>query len=93
VAAAPADAPAFTASAGDGRVLSLAELDGGTRNALPPLRLSMHLWNRDPARRFVILDGQRLGEGDRIGEASIVRIERDGVLLDWHGRGIHVPVR
>jgi general secretion pathway protein B len=50
-------------------------------------------WNPDPAQRFVILDGQRLGEGDRAGDASIVRIERDGVLLEWHGRGIRVPVR
>jgi general secretion pathway protein B len=81
------------ASPNGGRALSLAELDPGTRGALPPLKLSMHLWNPDPAQRFVILDGQRLGEGDRAGDASIVRIERDGVLLEWHGRGIRVPVR
>ena len=80
-------------AAGEGRILSLAELDPGTRDALPPLKLTMHLWNPEPERRFVILDGQRLGEGDRIGEARIARIERDGVLLEWHGRGIHVPVR
>lgn len=80
------------APSGDGRVLDVAELDPGTRQALPPLKLSMHLWNEDPARRFVILDGRRLGEGDRIGEASIVRIERDGVLLQWQGRGIRIPV-
>ena len=73
-------------------MLSLTELDAGSRKALPPLKLSMHLWNPDPARRFVILDGRRLGEGDRVGDASIVRIERDGVVLEWHGRGIRVPV-
>jgi general secretion pathway protein B len=80
------------APAGDGRVLDIAELDPGTRQALPSLKLSMHLWNEDPARRFVILDGRRLAEGDRIGEASIVRIERDGVVLQWQGRGIRIPV-
>ena len=74
-------------------MLSLGELDADTRNALPPLRLSMHLWNEDPGRRFVIIDGQRLVEGDRVGEAAVVRIERDGVLLEWNGRGIRVPVR
>ena len=104
VPAAPAAAPPTTEPrdtadtprpppSGDDRVLDVAELDAGTRQALPPLKLSMHLWNEDPARRFVILDGRRLGEGDRIGEASIVRIERDGVLLQWQGRGIRVPVR
>lgn len=100
-AATPAPAPAnattpsgaAAAPPAGARVLALAELDPGTRSALPPLKLSMHLWNADRTRRFVILDGQRLGEGDRIGEASVVSIERDGVLLDWHGRGIRVPVR
>jgi len=73
-------------------VLTLQDLDPDTRSALPPLRLSMHLWNEVPAQRFVILDGQRLIEGDRVGEASIVRIERDGVLLEWQGRGLRIPV-
>lgn len=84
-AAAPPDDP--------GRVLALGELDPGTREALPPLKLTMHLWNEDPARRAVVLDGQRLAEGDHIGGASVVRIERDGVLLEWQGRGIRLPVR
>lgn len=88
----PVDSPAPPAS-NPGRVLDLAELDPDTRRALPPLRLTMHLWNEVPSRRFVILDGQRLAEGDRIGEASVSRIERDGVLLEWQGRGIRVPVR
>jgi general secretion pathway protein B len=92
----PAPPPAPVASiapADSGRVLLVGELDAETRNALPPLKLSMHLWNEDPARRFVILDGRRLGEGDRVGEASIARIEPDGVLLEWHGRRVRVPVR
>lgn len=76
----------------DGRVLALGELDPGTRQALPPLKMSMHLWNEVPSQRFVILDGRRMTEGDSLGEASIVRIERDGVLLEWQGRGIRIPV-
>ena len=92
VGTAPAS-PAATPPPDPGRVLSLGELDAETRNALPPLRLSMHLWNEDPARRFVIIDGQRLVEGDRVGQAAVVRIERDGVLLEWNGRGIRLPVR
>ena len=91
---APPPAPAVSVAPADsGRVLLVGELDAETRNALPTLKLSMHLWNEDPARRFVILDGQRLGEGDRVGEAHIARIEPDGVLLEWHGRRIRVPVR
>ncbi|RFP59434.1 hypothetical protein D0Y53_10730 [Luteimonas weifangensis] len=72
--------------------LSLSALSVEERRALPPLKLSMHLWNPDPARRFVILDGQRAGEGDRIGDAVVVAIARDGVLLDWNGRRLRLPL-
>jgi general secretion pathway protein B len=89
----PAIAPAAAPTDDPGRVLALGELDPGTREALPPLKLTMHLWNEEPQRRAVVLDGQRLAEGDHIGGASVVRIERDGVLLEWQGRGIRLPVR
>ena len=71
----------------------MSDLAAAERRALPPLKLSMHLWNSDPARRFVILDGQRLGEGDRIGEAVVVAIQRDGVVLAWNGRRLRLPIR
>ncbi|NUS38604.1 MAG: GspB domain-containing protein [Lysobacter sp.] len=81
-------------STGSGNApLQLSDLAPGERKALPPLRLSMHLWNDDPARRFVILDGNRLGEGDRIGDLVVTAIVRDGVLLDWNGRALKVPLR
>ena len=53
----------------------------------------MHLWNDEPARRFVILDGQRLGEGGRIGEAVVTAILPDGVILDWNGTRLKLPIR
>jgi general secretion pathway protein B len=90
----PAHARAGNDDPGDpGTILSLADLDADTRKALPPLRLSMHLWDADPARRFVILDGNRLGEGDRIGPVVLTTITRDGALLDWKGRSIRIPLR
>jgi general secretion pathway protein B len=53
----------------------------------------MHMWNDDPTQRFVILDGNRLHEGDRIGEAIVTAITTDGVLLDWNGRRLKLPIR
>lgn len=72
--------------------LRLADLGAEARKQLPPLKLSMHLWDSDPARRFVILDGQRLGEGDRIGEAVIEQITRDGVVLAWNGQRLRLSL-
>jgi general secretion pathway protein B len=60
--------------------------------AFPPLRLSMHLWNDDPARRVAILDGRRVAPGDRVGDAVVAEIRRDGVLLAWNGETVLVPL-
>ena len=73
--------------------LSLSDLTPDERKALPPLKLSMHLWNDDASRRFVILDGNRLREGDRDGDAVVTAITTDGVLLDWNGRRIRLSIR
>ena len=68
----------------------LSALPATQRKALPPLQLSMHLWNQDPALRFAIIDGQRVVEGDRVGDAVVAAIRRDGVVLDWNGEQILV---
>jgi general secretion pathway protein B len=59
---------------------------------LPPVKLSMHMWDADPARRFVILDGQRMAEGDRSGGLSVVAIDRKGVTIERDGQRAHVPL-
>lgn len=87
--AAPAAPPA-----GD-RILSPAELEPTLRRELPALKLSMHLWNETPARRFIILDGQRLKEGDVLGEGVsgdivVERIDRDGAVLAWRGLRLRI---
>lgn len=60
--------------------------------ALPPVKLSMHMWDASPARRFVILDGQRMAEGDRKGEITVLAIERDGVVIERNGQRARVPL-
>ena len=60
--------------------------------SLPPVKLSMHMWDESPSRRFVILDGQRMTEGDRSGELSVVAIERDGVVVEYNGQRARVPL-
>ncbi|MEO6137892.1 MAG: general secretion pathway protein GspB [Luteimonas sp.] len=77
----------------DGTILHLSDLTIEERRDLPPLKLSMHMWNDDPAQRFVIVDGNRLHEGDRIGDAIVTTITTDGVILDWNGRRLRLPIR
>jgi general secretion pathway protein B len=89
----PMPPPVATADTGDSDILQLSDLSATERKSLPPLKVSMHLWDADPARRFVIVDGNRLVEGDRIGDAVVTTITTDGVLLDWNGRRLKLPIR
>lgn len=60
--------------------------------SIPPVKLSMHMWDESPSRRFVILDGRRMIEGDRSGELTVVAIERDGVVVERNGQRARVPL-
>ncbi len=88
----PAPNNAFRSPQSDGP-LALADLDADTRKQLPPLKLSMHMWHETPAKRFVILDGQRLREGDVLGDIVIERITRDGAALSWRGSALKIDWR
>ncbi len=78
---------------GDADLLRLADLSAEQRQQLPPLKISMHMWNDAPAQRFVIIDGNRLAEGDRIGDAVLEAIRADGVVLNWNGRRLKLAIR
>lgn len=57
------------------------------RAALPPLKLSMHVYADAPAQRFVILDGQRLVEGASPASGVVLEeIRRDGLVLSVNGQ-------
>lgn len=88
-----ADAPTAVAPPTGGQgALRIAGLSSSQRERLPELKLSLHMWNEDPARRFAVIDGQRRVEGDRLGDATIVAIDRDGVLLDLDRQAVRVPL-
>lgn len=97
--AAPAPLPA-RASAGPmpappnaSQTVRLADLSPGEREQLPPLKISMHMWGPAPEQRFAIIDGARVGQGDRVGDAVVEEILAEGVVLDWHGRRLSLPLR
>ena len=65
----------------------LEALPATARAALPPLKLSMHVYADTPAQRFVILDGQRLGEGASPSSGVVLEeIRRDGLVLSVNGQ-------
>lgn len=76
--AAPAPVPAEPLEA----VPLLSMLMPVQREGLPPLRLSMHVYDADPAGRFVLIDGRRYRQGDAIEGGLVVDVIRpDGALV------------
>ena len=89
-AAEPATAPSSGAAQSDAP--ELRDLAPTLRADLPPLRVSMHVFDADPARRFVLIDGRRLSEGDVLGEGLLlIEIRRDGSLLEFRGHRFLLP--
>lgn len=87
VAPLPAPPPAT------GAPVRLSDLSPGEREQLPALKISMHMFGPTPSQRFAIIDGARVGQGDRVGEAVVEEIAADGVVLNWHGRRVALSLR
>lgn len=70
----------------------LQDLTAAERENLPPLKLSMHVYAADPAARFVLIDGDRLGEGAEPSRGlRLAEIRRDGAVFEFDGRRFLVP--
>ena len=51
------------------------------------------MWASEATNRFAIIDGTRVNEGSRVGQATVEAIEQDAVVLSWRGRRIRLPIR
>lgn len=87
VAGVPATPPAATE-----HVPLLAELSDGQRAALPALKLNMHVYARDPSNRFVLVNGNRLAEGESGSDGvRVIEIRPDGVVVDARSVRVFLP--
>lgn len=68
------------------------ELPLAVRQSLPKLSIAMHVYAEEPTRRFVILDDQRLVEGESAtGGIAVREIRRDSVVLEYQGQRFLLP--
>jgi general secretion pathway protein B len=68
------------------------ELHSPAIASLPELRLDLHVYDADPARRFVLINMHRLHEGDSLPEGVRVdRITEEGAELDYQGTRFLLP--
>ncbi|MGB5662015.1 general secretion pathway protein GspB, partial [Eudoraea sp.] len=60
------------------------ELPDAVRSDVPEIKYSVLVFATDPADRFVLINGQRLGEGDSARPGLVVKeIRRDGVVFSY----------
>jgi len=73
-------------------VPELYQLDYPTRQALPKLGLTVHVFDPNPARSFVIVNNKRFGEGEQIdGTVLVAKIHREGVECEFNGQRFMLP--
>ena len=60
------------------------ELPDAIRADIPEIKFSVLVYAGEPADRFVLINGQRLAEGDSIQQGLVVEeIRRDGVVFSF----------
>ena len=73
-------------------VRSINDLPQPVGAGLPHLNVDLHVFADTPAQRFVVINGQRLHEGDALREGPrLERITPDGVILTYRGTRFQVP--
>ena len=63
------------------RRLALAELPAAARREFPQLEFSTHVYADDPALRAIVVNGQRLTEGNSLGALYLNEITENGVVF------------
>lgn len=85
----PSAPPARPATSGYGLDPTLPSASDLTASGsgLPAMRLSLHAYADDPAERYVLINSQRLREGETMSEgARVEAIAPEGVLMSWRGQ-------
>lgn len=102
-AAAPATPPAPPASPLDtdrgtimvpAGVTVLREMPASYREQFPVRTLDVHVYDPDPAKRWVMIDGKRYREGAALASGpQVAQIIEAGVVFDYRGARVLLPVR
>jgi general secretion pathway protein B len=71
----------------------LREMPPEYRADFPALTIEVHVYEAPVAKRFVMVNGRRYHQGDRLAEGpQIVEIVRDGMILDYRGERVLFPL-
>ena len=67
----------------------LKEMPADYRNNFPAIRVDVHVYDEQPAARFVMINGRRYREGEVLSEGPrIVSIEEDGIVFNYRNADV-----
>jgi general secretion pathway protein B len=85
--------PAIDEAATTPGVPLLRDMPADYRGAFPELRVDVHVYDEDPARRWVLINGHKAVEGATLAEGPTVsRITPEGIVFDFRGRSTLFPL-
>ncbi|MFT4046436.1 MAG: general secretion pathway protein GspB, partial [Solimonas sp.] len=91
VAAASATVPPTPAATG---ITPLRDMPDTYRAQFPVRTLDVHVYDPDPARRWIMIDGRRYGEGQTLDSGPrVAQITDGGVVFDFQNALVLLPVR
>jgi general secretion pathway protein B len=65
------------------------EMPPDYRADFPALRVEIHVYEKEPPRRFVLINGRRYREGERLAEGpALVEIVPEGMVLEHRGEKV-----
>lgn len=93
VAPTPSLAPSPTQAANAGSVPLLRDLPPAYRADFPALSVEVHVFDRLPEKRWIMVGGRRYREGEVLSEGPrIVEINEEGIVFDYRGQQSLYPI-
>lgn len=82
----PAAAPTAASASADAAIVGLRDLPEDVRRALPALAIGGSVYSANPSGRFVVVNGQIVHEGDRLGpDLALEQIRLKSAVLRFKG--------
>lgn len=72
--------------------LELAALPASVRSRFPNLDFSTHIYADDPSLRAVVVNGQRVTQGEAVGELQFSEITENGVIVKFEDYLVNISV-
>ena len=74
------------------RMLSIGQLPPTARDRFPDLNFSTHIYADDASLRAIVVNGERLTEGGRLGDLELQRITEEGVVFRFETYLVSISV-